>query len=87
MKINSIKYVSVILFSLATLPVAALEIELPTRKSPIPETTNGVPHVQIDIQPVPERSERLLKEVDRFVGDVRPRDDLSLVVIQRKGEP
>ena len=27
---------------------------------------------------------RLLKEVDRFVGDVRPRDDLSLMIIQRK---
>jgi len=27
---------------------------------------------------------RLLKEVDRFVGDVRPYDDLSLVIIRRK---
>jgi sigma-B regulation protein RsbU (phosphoserine phosphatase) len=32
----------------------------------------------------PAIGRRLLKEVDRFVGDVRPRDDLSLVVIRRQ---
>lgn len=46
--------------------------ELPRRTPPIPQTTNGVPHVQIGIEPVPEISEALLKKVATISGvDIR----------------
>lgn len=41
---------------------------LPIRKTPIPQTTGGVPHVQIGVQAVPELSEMLLKRVDELPG-------------------
>ncbi|MDD9976672.1 MAG: phospholipase, partial [Boseongicola sp.] len=47
--------------------------ELPTRQSPIPETTNGVPHIQIGVAPVPEISEELLNRVSSLSGvEIRP---------------
>jgi len=41
---------------------------LPVRKSPIPSTTNGVPHVQIGVEPVPEISAELLRRVSNIPG-------------------
>lgn len=41
---------------------------LPTRTTPVPKTTSGVPHVQIGVQPVPEMSEALLARVAEFPG-------------------
>lgn len=38
------------------------------RATPIPQTTSGVPHVQIGVQAVPELSEALLKHVEGFPG-------------------
>ncbi|MDP5219019.1 DUF5519 family protein [Ruegeria sp. 2205SS24-7] len=46
---------------------------LPARETPIPRTTNGVPHVQIEVEPVPEISEALLKRVSELPGvEIRP---------------
>ncbi|WP_171182254.1 luciferase family protein [Ruegeria sp. HKCCD8929] len=46
--------------------------ELPRRTTPIPETTKGVPHVQIGVEPVPEISAALLDRVAMVPGvDIR----------------
>ena len=46
--------------------------ELAMRTTPIPKTTNGVPHVQIGVEPVPEISEALLTKVAMIPGvDIR----------------
>jgi len=42
--------------------------QLPIRTSPIPVTTNGVPHVQIDIEPKPELTTELLRRVKKIPG-------------------
>ena len=42
--------------------------ELPMRSTPIPQTTNGVPHVQIGVEPVPEISKALLDKVAKIPG-------------------
>ena len=41
---------------------------LPSRTTPIPETTPSVPHVQIGVRPVPELSEALLARVSELPG-------------------
>ncbi len=41
---------------------------LPMRETPIPRTTDGVPHVQIGVKPVPELSEALLGKVSELPG-------------------
>ena len=38
------------------------------REAPIPQTTNGVPHVQIGVRPVSELSEALLARVGELPG-------------------
>ena len=46
---------------------------MPKRKTPIPQTTNGVQHVQIGIEPVPSISSELLDRVAQFPGvGIRP---------------
>ncbi len=46
---------------------------LPLRSSPIPQTTDGVPHVQIGVEPVPEISEALLRRVANIPDvEIRP---------------
>jgi len=61
------------LFSLvATLAIStsvtAQEMTFPNRETPIPQTTNGVPHMQIGIDVVPELAEKLLLRVAQFPG-------------------
>lgn len=79
---------------LSALPlvVFAQEVNLPLRETPRPETTNGVPHVQIGVAAEPELSDELLRRVALFPGVVlgatrvslpgaigfRLRDDLTL---------
>jgi len=62
--------VALVALSLTTTPivVAAQDVDLPLRETPRPETTNGVPHVQIGVDPVPELSEELLRRVAMFPG-------------------
>ncbi|MDA5095588.1 DUF5519 family protein [Aliiroseovarius sp. KMU-50] len=48
---------------------AAAEIgDLPQRETPIPRTTNSVPHVQIGIEPIREISAELLNRVSEIPG-------------------
>jgi phospholipase/carboxylesterase len=47
--------------------------ELPIRKSPRPVTTNSVPHVQIDVEVVPELKQALLRRVQE-IPDVEVRE-------------
>lgn len=42
--------------------------DLPVRQTAIPETTNSVPHVQIDIEPVAEYSSELVRRIDALPG-------------------
>ncbi len=47
--------------------------DLPVRETPIPQTTNGVPHVQIGITPAPDISDALMRRVRAFPGiEIRP---------------
>ena len=48
--------------------VTAQEMTLPNRETPIPETTNGVPHLQIGLTAVSALSEQLLSRVGQFPG-------------------
>lgn len=41
---------------------------LPIRSTPVPQTTNGVPHVQIGANAVPELTQTLMDHVARFPG-------------------
>lgn len=43
-------------------------IDLPKRVTPIPATTNGVPHIQIGVTPIPTLSAELLKRVATIPG-------------------
>jgi len=59
-------------------PVFAQNINFPVRDGVRPETTSGVPHVQIGIQPVPKLSEELLRQVADFPGVVLGATRVSL---------
>ena len=46
---------------------------LPTREGPVPQTTNGVPHIQLGLEPIPEISNELLNRVSAIPGiEIRP---------------
>lgn len=54
-------------------PVSATNVPLAERESPRPQTTPGVPHVQIGVDVVPEINARLLEQVSRLPDvEVRP---------------
>ena len=58
--------------AIAVIPVSVLSENLPTRGSPVPVTTDGVPHVQIGVDPIPEISADLLQRVSKIPGvDIR----------------
>ena len=48
--------------------VTAQDVELPQRQSPIPRTTDGVPHIQLGIEADPARSQLLIDRVATFPG-------------------
>jgi len=48
--------------------VWAQDAPLPDREGPRPETTNGVPHIQLGIEPVPELTEAMLEHVEKLPG-------------------
>lgn len=54
--------------SAGVVPATAETEKLPTRTSPIPLTTDGVPHVQIGVEPDPEISAELLRRVSNIPG-------------------
>jgi phospholipase/carboxylesterase len=43
-------------------------IALPIRSAPRPETTTGIPHIQIDVEPVPEVHEELIRRIYAIPG-------------------
>src|SRR6056297_312940 len=68
---------AVSLFAVAA-PTFAQDVAFPMRDGARPETTSGVPHVQIGIQPVPELSEEMLRQVADFPGVVLGATRVSL---------
>ncbi len=74
-----LNYPGLLLISVAALSCAALipananDENLPIRTTPRPETTNGVPHVQIGAEAVPELAAELLRRVQE-IPDVDVRD-------------
>jgi len=63
-----------LVIAMVTTSAAAVEPEsLPVRTGAIPSTTDGVPHIQIDVSAVPEISEELLRRVSNIPGvEIRP---------------
>lgn len=47
---------------------AAYADQLPQRTTPIPKTTQGIPHMQIGVEAVPELSKELLNRVSQIQG-------------------
>ena len=68
MRLRTIRAMRAILTTLCLLPLTAFAEDLPKRASPMPQTTDGVPHVQIDVRAVPELSAALLKRVAELPG-------------------
>jgi phospholipase/carboxylesterase len=60
------------------MPAFAQDVSLPQREGPRPETTNGVPHIQLGLEAVPELSELMLKHVGAFPGVTLGATRLSL---------
>jgi len=50
------------------IPASAELRNLPDRENPRPETTDGIPHIQIDVEAVPELSAQLLLQVSKIAG-------------------
>ena len=50
------------------IPASAEAWNLPNRESPTPSTTDGVPHIQIGVEAVPELSAELLHRVSKIPG-------------------
>ena len=78
-RFRNLIYVSAVvsLFAAAA-PATAQDVAFPMRDGARPETTSGVPHVQIGIQPVPELSEEMLRQVADFPGVVLGATRVSL---------
>lgn len=57
-----------LLISMAVAPMMTRAESLPIRATPIPQTTDGVPHVQIGVNPVPELAQALMDHVADFPG-------------------
>lgn len=62
----------------AAAPASAQDVAFPMRGGERPETTSGVPHVQIGVSPVPELSEELLRQVAEFPGVILGATRVSL---------
>ena len=63
---------------LLAMSASAQDVTFPLRDGPRPETTNGVPHVQLNVEPVPELSEEMLRQVAAFPGVVLGATRVSL---------
>jgi hypothetical protein len=57
-----------LLVSMAVAPMMTHAESLPIRATPIPQTTDGVPHVQIGVNPVPGLAQALMDHVANFPG-------------------
>jgi hypothetical protein len=68
MRVSQMKLFYLPLLLAATTPFLVYAEDLPLRRTQIPQTTNGVPHMQIGIDVVPELAEKLLQRVAQFPG-------------------
>jgi len=68
MRLSQMKLFCLPLLLASTTPFLVYAEDLPLRQTPIPQTTNGVPHMQIDIDVVPELAEELLQRVAQLPG-------------------
>lgn len=68
MPIIRLRHLGATLLAVIAGTFAASAEDLRTRETLIPQTTNGVPHVQIGVRPVPELSEALLARVSELPG-------------------
>lgn len=60
---------AILALAMAIVPLTqVVAADLPHRETAVPETTNGVPHVQIGVRAVPELSEELLRRVGELPG-------------------
>ena len=59
---------AVVLLGSTPIPALAKDLALPLRETPRPETTNGVPHVQLGVEAKPELSDELLRRVAGLPG-------------------
>ncbi|UCH40596.1 MAG: phospholipase [Gammaproteobacteria bacterium] len=65
---RTIRYAFAILAIASAIPSLAETVQWPIRTTPRPMTTDGVPHIQIGIKPVPELTAELLRRVDGLHG-------------------
>lgn len=67
---RNLRYISILAalaLGLGSLPIMGAAADtLPKRTTAIPRTTDGVPHVQIGIEPIPELSSELLNRVAKL---------------------
>lgn len=68
----------IIAIGFANIPVKAAENDLIERAGPRPQTTNGVPHIQIGVAPAPEIKATLLQRVAGLPGVVVRASIISL---------
>ncbi len=65
---NRVSLLSLFAFVTVSTSVMAQDMNFPKRETPIPQTTSGVPHLQIGLEAVPALSEELLNRVAQFPG-------------------
>lgn len=70
-EISNIELVNINMANNDMFPEVITEVKLPQRKGNRPETTTGVPHVQIGVEPVPEVNEELIQRVFSIPGIVK----------------
>ncbi len=63
-----LRVMTVVLAAFWVMPVVAELANLPERTGPRPITTEGIPHIQIGVQAVPEISAQLLERVAKIAG-------------------
>lgn len=78
--ISILQRMAIMLALLLVGPAIAADTGFPDRQSPRPRTTSGVPHVQIGVQPVPELTDALLRQVDAI-----PHVEIRATVISMPG--
>lgn len=63
-----VSFLSLVAIAAISTSVMAQDMSFPKRETPIPQTTRGVPHLQIGLEAVSALSEKLLQRVGQFPG-------------------
>ena len=73
MSIHHLRSVAAAIWMMFSAAGAASALDLPARDGARPQTTNGVPHIQVDVTPSPEISDEMLRRVEAIPGvSIRP---------------